>query len=335
MFYNLPLSYIHLELTTKCNAACPMCMRNLQGVEHPLLVKTDFDITWLDNLDLPANKLTLCGNYGDPVIHPKLPLIIEYWINKYNNPITLMTNGGMKTPKYWKNLAEISKNKLKIVFGIDGLEDTNHLYRKNVKWNKLIENAKAFINAGGNATWKFIIFKHNQHQVDDACNYAKSLGFKQFEKIITDRFISNNNERYFSVVNKNNNELYRLYPADYDQTNFKSKNLNRIEISKKWDGEINCYAKNENSVYIAADGRVYPCCNTGHHYNLNRPSDKEINELQNTLMIPNIKNIKLSECVMSQFFYKIQEKWNTTNPLMKCKFTCGIKRDNLNKIQTF
>ena len=51
-----------------------------------------------------------------------------------------------------------------IIFGIDGLEDTNHIYRKNVKWKKLEENIKIYIKYGGTASWQFIVFEHNKHQ---------------------------------------------------------------------------------------------------------------------------------------------------------------------------
>ena len=35
----------------------------------------------------------------------------------------------------------------RVVWGIDGLEDTTHLYRRNVKWDKLQENFRAYIRA--------------------------------------------------------------------------------------------------------------------------------------------------------------------------------------------
>ena len=31
-----------------------------------------------------------------------------------------------------------------------------------------MENVNAFISAGGTAYWKFLIFKHNEHQVEEA-----------------------------------------------------------------------------------------------------------------------------------------------------------------------
>jgi hypothetical protein len=55
-------------------------------------------------------------------------------------------------------------SRLNVVWGIDGLEDTNHLYRQDVEWNKVMDRVKWFIDAGGHATWKWIPFLHNKHQ---------------------------------------------------------------------------------------------------------------------------------------------------------------------------
>ena len=43
-----------------------------------------------------------------------------------------------------------------------------------------MENSKAFIEAGGNAEWQFIIFDYNEHQVEEAKNIAFDMGFKNF-----------------------------------------------------------------------------------------------------------------------------------------------------------
>ena len=63
-----------------------------------------------------------------------------------------------ETPKANKNAM--------MLFSTDGLEDTNEIYRKKVKWDKLMENVEAYIGAGGMATWKWLTFKHNEHAAE-------------------------------------------------------------------------------------------------------------------------------------------------------------------------
>ena len=60
-------------------------------------------------------------------------------------------------------VGKIAKAKVKVTFGIDGLQDTNHLYRISTNFDKIIKNAKAFIDAGGFAKWHMLVFEHNEH----------------------------------------------------------------------------------------------------------------------------------------------------------------------------
>ena len=55
------------------------------------------------------------------------------------------------------------KGRGKINFSIDGLADTNPTYRVNANWDKVIENVKTFIKAGGLARWDYPVFGHNEH----------------------------------------------------------------------------------------------------------------------------------------------------------------------------
>ena len=107
------------------------------------------------------------------------------YLKQYNKPeIHIHTNGGMNGPKFFAELAECLKDfpfPTHVVFSIDGLEDTNHLYRRNVQWHKVMENAKSFIDAGGLARWRMIVFEHNAHQVEECERLAFSMGFKKFD----------------------------------------------------------------------------------------------------------------------------------------------------------
>lgn len=76
----------------------------------------------------------------------------------------------MRTTNYWQELGEDILNQPLdyVVFSIDGLADTNHIYRRGAVWDKIVENAEAFIKAGGSAHWDMLVYQHNQHQVDSA-----------------------------------------------------------------------------------------------------------------------------------------------------------------------
>jgi sulfatase maturation enzyme AslB (radical SAM superfamily) len=144
------------------------------------------------------DRIDYCGNFGDPILHPDLIKGLRWLYAKEDYTkrqeiqtdrngllINIATNGGINSPHWWKDLAHAlntstSNRPGTVTFGIDGLEDTNDLYRRQVNWKRLIANVEAFIEAGGNATWQFIIFEHNKHQVKEAEELSKNMGFNKF-----------------------------------------------------------------------------------------------------------------------------------------------------------
>ena len=181
------IKVLHLEPTDVCQAACPMCARetdkdfNKTRQRHLTIeqIVKHFDEEKIKALD----KMFMCGNYGDPAAG-KHTLDIYNYFRQLNPNIVLgmNTNGGIRNTEWWKELATIlSHPRDYVVFSIDGLEDTNHIYRRNVKWDRLMENAQAFIDAGGRAEWDYLIFKHNEHQILDALKLSRELGFVDFK----------------------------------------------------------------------------------------------------------------------------------------------------------
>lgn len=188
------LSQLHIELTNACNAACPMCTRF--HVNSPL-VRPDLV---LDQITLEQFKewftpeiiqkleiILFCGVHGDPGMARDLYEICSYIAEcKPDIAVRLNTNGGMRNPEFWAKMGNLFGKMRKdhwkwmITFSIDGLEDTNHIYRRNVKWDKLMANVQAYIDAGGIAEWDYLIFKHNEHQIDEAFQLSKKMGFLDF-----------------------------------------------------------------------------------------------------------------------------------------------------------
>lgn len=187
------LKVLHVEPTDVCQAACPLCARETDQTfkkdqKHHLRIEQiqqHFSDRVLTNLD----KMFMCGNYGDPAAGYYTMDIYNYF-RKINPEITLglNTNGAIQTTFFWHALGKLfCKPNDYCVFSIDGLEDTNHVYRKNVNWKKLMSNAQAFVSAGGSAHWDMLVYKHNQHQVDACEQLARDMGFKWFRAKISRR----------------------------------------------------------------------------------------------------------------------------------------------------
>ena len=261
---------VHLEPTTNCNAACPQCLRTRTEFEPNELSLDDIKILFTPDVLMQLEKIYMCGNYGDPASARQTLEMYEYF-RSVNTNLTLgmNTNGGIRFPDWWTRLAKVmNKSNDYVVFSIDGLEDTNHLYRRNVRWSKVMDNAKAFIDAGGSAHWDMLVFEHNKHQVDEAHKLAKDMGFNWFRAKVSRRF------NRFPVDGISQ-------PIEFNDT-------------KVLEGHIECSAMKENSIFVDASGKVFPCCwQVEGNYQ------------------PNIV----------QWFYDLSENWNN-NPDSVCKKSC-------------
>ena len=70
------------------------------------------------------------------------------------------------------------------------IRDTNHLYRQNVRWEKVERAMDAFIDSGGRARWDYLIFEHNEHQVEEARRLSEQKGFERFQTKKSARFVT-------------------------------------------------------------------------------------------------------------------------------------------------
>jgi len=321
------INEIMIEITTHCNAKCPQCgrfdifgevLKNLQIQNLSLDIIKKLPIEKMTNLE----KIIFNGNYGEPLMHPNIDEILERFKDK---KIQISTNGSIRNIEWWKKLSNF-KN-LNVIFAIDGLENTHHLYRRNTDFNKIIQNAKAYIDNGGEAVWQYIIFKHNENQIDEAKKLSKSIGFKKIFFQYSDRFLKNNK---FNVYDEKKELLYILEPAqkqktihEYSESKeniFYTKNLFKI---KNIDQEISCpWAKNKK-IFISTGGFVLPCC---HMVNImagktiyKKLYEKIIKSYENT----NLNYYSFEDIINSDIFQKLLPESIKNKPHPNCIEHCS------------
>jgi MoaA/NifB/PqqE/SkfB family radical SAM enzyme len=288
-------------------------------------------------------KILFSGTMGDPCTAPNFLEVIKKVRRKnFRTLIKISTNGGMKTPAFWQNLATYLGEKSEVIFAIDGLSDTHGIYRVNVDFDKVMQNANAFINAGGNASWQFIAFKHNQHQIKEAEQLAKRIGFNNFFVVNSHRF------GIETVLGKQtfgaNNVL--LEPPTINTLKHKIlfQPLKKIDINE-WmknseDKPIDCYAQHDRSLYIDSQGNLFPCCFLGASLYSRVTLDivDGWEELYNNHK-QNLFNNTWDEILNSIFFDKIQESWDgrkySEGRLAVCAANCGKFEGRLNDPMQF
>jgi MoaA/NifB/PqqE/SkfB family radical SAM enzyme len=179
----------HLEVTSRCRLACPRCARTLMKGEYEV---TDLPLAVVERVfpqGTRVRKIILCGNHGDPIYHPALHEILAYLRGLAPKPphLSIHTNGSFRTRDWWAETAALLSRHDRVVFSIDGLEDTNALYRVGARWSSIMDGIAECRGKVG-MIWKFIVFKHNEHQVEEAKRLALELGFDDFNLVKSDRF---------------------------------------------------------------------------------------------------------------------------------------------------
>ena len=202
------------------------------------------------------------------------------------------------------------------MFSIDGLEDTNHIYRRNVNWKKLMGNAQAYIDAGGVARWEYLIFKHNEHQLVLAEQTASAMGFDKFipkralgvddgTSLTKMPALDKHGNLEYTIEAPSNPENRNLpnpqgeQPIRINPINFvkyeKIKNqgdvgfqnaiekvydtISKRDYTKQDTCSIKCKSKNKSGdkeIFVDNFGRVMPCCYIGTHLNGTYGDDKTL-----------------------------------------------------------
>lgn len=319
---------LHVELTTRCNARCPMCMRNYRGSDYnsgyPLteLTLDDFKRILTPKVLKRIQRVSFNGNLGDFGLARDAKPIVDYLIENRVRFIYISTNGSMRTPEWWAELAHPS---VTIGFDLDGLADTHHLYRQDTDWNHIIENAKRFIAAGGNAEWKFIPFPFNRHQEQDCRALAEQLGFKRFDVVYDGR----DSGPVFDRDGTFSHWIGEPYDHEPDLAGMRESHITWFDhrtVQNPRDVpevRINCSHKWRREIYLAADGTVYPCCYLGFYPGqMKQPGNSQLESLvaENNALVYGLPHA-------IKWFENVERTWALNSiadgRLFTCVNTCG------------
>jgi len=118
----------------------------------------------------------MCGGLGEPTLYKDIFKLLPYF--KKHNPnirLNISSNGSTRDPNWWEELAKILDDKDDVTFGIDGIDEIHNIHRTS-DYRTILRNMEAFIEAGGVAHWQTIVFKHNQHQIEEMGRIANAMG---------------------------------------------------------------------------------------------------------------------------------------------------------------
>jgi len=329
---------VHLEISTRCNAACPDCPRNLRGVDiidtYPVTDMSLSQFQQIFSVDFLKQLTTFLinGNHGDFITATDGLKIVEY-IRKCNDNVVIdiSTNASGK-PRIWESLAALG---VTVKFRLDGLADTHHLYRQNTDFNLIISNAKKFIAASKNnpkskAHWVLIPFDHNLNQIEECRKLSQALGFHEFEICDAGRNTMPvfNSKRIFThnigdyKESTNFADIYEQYLSYITNTEVELAKLKTMSTA------IRCPAKINKEIYVSANGEVYPCCWLGFYPNY-RDKTRPLNyQLQPLIYKNNALEHSLETTI--EWFSCVEKSWDIKTVqdgrIHACDNICGVKK---------
>jgi len=300
--------HFHIEISSKCTLRCPRCPR--QEVPDGL-INTELNLDFFKRNFTPdfiknrLEKITFCGDDGDPIYAHDLVPVIEYIKSVKPVEFVIVTNGSYKNLEWWTQLGSVLDSRDTVHFSIDGYDNnSNNLYRVNSNWDSIMQGMKTLRqNSECLITWAAIAFRFNEDHLDLMQGIAKDNGADVFQITLSTKFgsvydaygaddplepstefVSNSHRferRYITLTPRARPE--RIHRINLDLY------LDLLNSTQQADIIPLCEIGNKG-LYINSQGLLYPCCWVATRYNHNaewhelaKQFDLNKNLLQNIL----------------------------------------------------
>jgi radical SAM protein with 4Fe4S-binding SPASM domain len=239
---------LEVEPTTSCNLRCPQCISGLReftrdtGMLDIVLFRKIIDEVHHDLISL------VLYFQGEPFLNKNFLSFVKYASDK-NIYTTTSTNAHYFTDDMAK--ATIQSGLDRLTISIDGMsQDTYSQYRIGGNLDKVIEGTQQILkwkkqlnSTTPHVIWQFIVFKHNEHEVEEVKKTGRLMGVDEVDIKTAQVYGYETDNTY--IPSTESLSRYRK-GADGNYT-IKSKLLN--ECWRMWKGSV-----------ITWDGLVVPCC---------------------------------------------------------------------------
>ncbi len=250
------INIIELELTTLCNADCPLCYRNYKAFKshYPKTISRPIDEVINQLNEYPnLNEIRLVGSISEPTLYDKFFELVKYIVNR-NIKIEICTNGDTNNPKWWKELGNILKKTDDVFFSICGsTQELHNIYRKGTKLKNILVNAEAFRSSGNqNDFAQCIRFEYNDENFNSK-DFKDTISV--FSNIYwTETFLSKDPNIYINTLN-----LDKLNPMKSKQDKYYKMDKFSKVLFERGKSETICQSINEKSIQLDINGNIYPC----------------------------------------------------------------------------
>ena len=283
-----------LQLTTRCNGSCKLCSRSMTPFDD-----RNMEIEVVKNLH-PYERVSFTGPLGEPSLHPQFNEVVDIVKDKGSH-IKVLTNGSTHSTRWWADLGKKLSDPAKdhsLLFPLDGLKENHEKYR-GIKFEKTLDNMKAFVGAGGTADCFTIVFEHNEHELDEVEEIAKDLGCRS----------------------------HRLKVSWWYNTEGSWKRPKNIEMKTRREmaGKIYCThfhgVWGYKTVSVDITGRLHPCCSLVNQVGQTGVIDRHIRYPKLFIAyLRSHKNLRdLEYAIDSPYFNYVKENMDTLPCAYRCK----------------
>jgi MoaA/NifB/PqqE/SkfB family radical SAM enzyme len=242
----------YIEPTLFCNLRCPACPTGLQlGLRPSTTVDLNFFKKAIDEVGDYVFDL-LMYNRGEPLLHKQTPEMIRYAKAK-GIKVRVSTNLSLKlSDDYIERLVRSGLDDL--IVSLDGTTpETYSHYRRLGEFDLVCRNMR-HIQATKerlgtvmpNIIWQFLVFKHNEHEIEQAMAEYKDWGADTLFLSGADMPPPPHDKGFAPSIIPQYNEYHSEHP---NQTTIK----NYIESGKPCSWLYGVFVLNPN-------GKVSPCC---------------------------------------------------------------------------
>ena len=274
---------VELEISSDCNAACPGCARtqNLDILKPQNLTIQQIQSWFPDRRHIENKTFKLCGVLGDPIVNPDC-MEITRWLLEHGGRVHYSTNGGRNSADWWYELGRLSgehdRDQLKVHFCVDGHRETNHIYRVNTVYDIVDRNMQAYSDGGhstgsrAEASWIYIVFDHNEHELETARARAEELDFR----FATRTGMRNSYHDWVAKIGKKNAKVEKKITTTGNKEHSKVEVIRELDrfigeykkdpaqLDDKQVGEvvdsIVCKYYHDHEIFVAANSTLWPCC---------------------------------------------------------------------------
>jgi len=256
-----PIS-ISIEPTTSCNLRCPECPSGLRSFSRPTgMLSTEINKKVIDELSPQLFYITYYFQ-GEPFLNPSFTDLVSYASSKNIFTVT-STNAHYLDDENCVRTIESGLSKL--IVSIDGFtEESYSKYRVGGQLSKVLEGTKNMVEwkrKTGSKTpeivWQFIVFRHNEHELEELRDLAKNIGVDRVSVKTAQIYNFEENTDLIPTIEK-----YSRYKEVDGKYQIKNKLLN--QCWRMWSGSV-----------ITWDGKVVPCC-------FDKDADHQMGEIAET-----------------------------------------------------